>query len=346
MTAEEPLCKEIEEWQRFVADNIESMQFPRPHYKPEQQAEKCVRNLKIAIFQHLKTTVESVVKPQKQITIRVKGSTLELANGNLPLEAEIRPSGALGSGGSMDIFGLADGYTTWGKFLESISTQPFGESWRDAITSVVLSSFPDRVNVDNSQVILASDGKTAYRVILTTATKFYDDYREYSLYFVEVLQRDDHGDDDTTYLLKGLELVCRFRSAFLEPSSQFLGETIGLTSVDQLPQTALKLLKELNFLHRDAQEAGLDRPGMWARWVTIDHIKTIADAYRPCELKLRETISKITAARGQGALLQPLANEMAEALMAMEKVVRPENALLLHEMATELNKVVERQDQP
>lgn len=346
VTDEDPLCKEIEEWQQFVANNIESMQFPRPHYKPEQQAEKCVRNLKIAIFQHLKTTVESVVKPQKQITIRVKGSTLELANGNLPLEAEIRPSGALGSGGSMDIFGLADGYTTWGKFLESISTQPFGESWRDAITSVVLSSFPDRVNVDNSQVILASDGKTAYRVILTTATKFYDDYREYSLYFVEVLQRDDHGDDDTTYLLKGLELVCRFRSAFLEPSSQFLGETIGLTSVDQLPQTALKLLKELNFLHRDAQEAGLDRPGMWARWVTIDHIKTIADAYRPCELKLRETISKITAARGQGALLQPLANEMAEALMAMEKVVRPENALLLHEMATELNKVVEKQDQP
>jgi hypothetical protein len=223
---------------------------------------------------------------------------------------------------------------------------PFAASWRDAITSVVLSSFPDRVDVDNSQVILASDGKKAYRVILTTATKFYDDYREYNLYFVEVLQRDDHGDDDTTYLLKGLELVCRFRSAFLEQKSKFRGEAIALTDLVRLPQVALELLKELNFLHRDAQAAGLDRPEMWADWVSFDHIRTIANAYRPCELKLREIISKITAARGDSTLLQPLANQMAEELTAMAKVVRPENALLLHEMATELNKVVEKQDQP
>jgi hypothetical protein len=43
-------------------------------------------------------------------------------------------------------------------------------------------------------------------------------------------------------------------------------------------------------------------------------------------------------------LLQPLGKEMAEVLTAMEKVVRPENTLLLQEMATQLNKVVERQD--
>ncbi len=344
VSPEEPLCKEIEDWQRVIASNMESMQFPRPHYKPEQQAERCVHNLKIAIFQYLKTTVETVVKPQKQITIRVKGSALEQSNGSLPVEAEIRPFGALGSGGSMDIFGLSDGYITWGKFLDSTSSQPFGDSWRDAITSVVLSSFPDRVDVDNSQVIVASDGKTSYRVILTTATKFYDDYREYNLYFVQVLQREDYGDQDTTYLLKGLELVCHFRSAFLEPSSDFLGENIGLIHLDQLPKLAAKLLKELHLLHRDAQDAGLDRPGMWANYVTFDHIKRITDAYRPCESKLREIISKIMAAKGQAMLLQPLGKEMAEVLTAMEKVVRPENTLLLQEMATQLNKVVERQD--
>jgi hypothetical protein len=346
VSPEEPLCKEIEDWQQAIANNMEGMQFPRPHYKPEQQPERCVHNLKLAIFQYLKTTVESEVKPQKQITIRVKGSALEQSNGSLPLEAEIRPFGALGSGESMDIFGLSDDRITWGKFLDSTSSQPFGDSWRDAITSVVLSSFPDRVDVDNSQVIVASDGKTSYRVILTTATKFYDDYREYNLYFVQVLQREDYGDQDTTYLLKGLELVCRFRSAFLEPSSDFLGESIGLIHVDQLPKLASKLLKELNLLHRDAQEAGLDRPGMWAKYVTIDHLQKIAEAYRPCELKLREIISKMMAAKGQTTMLEPLAKEMAEVLTGMEKVVRPENKLLLQEMATQLNKVVEGQDKP
>ena len=73
---------------------------------------------------------------------------------------------------------------------------------------MVLSAFPDRVDVDNSQHILANDGKTGYRVILTTATKFYDDFREYNLYFVEMLQRPEYGDQDTTSLLKGLELEC------------------------------------------------------------------------------------------------------------------------------------------
>jgi hypothetical protein len=86
-----------------------------------------------------------------------------------------------------------------------------------------------------------------------------------NLYFVQVLQRSDRGDEDTTYLLKGLELICRFRFAFLEPSSDFLGENISLIHPDQLPNFAMKLLKELNLLHRDAQEAGLDRPGMWAK---------------------------------------------------------------------------------
>ncbi len=343
---EEPLCKEIEAWQQLVAGNMQSMQFPRPHYRPEQQAERCVRNLRLAIFQYLKTTIESVVKPQKQITIRVKGSALEQSNGSLPPEAEIRPFGALGSGGSMDMFGLSNEYITWGKFLDSTSTQPFGDSWRDAITSVVLSSFPDRVDVDNSQVIVSSDGKTSYRVILTTATKFYDDFREYNLYFVETVQREDYGDQDTTYLLKGLELVCRFRSVFLEPSSDFLGENIGLIHLEQLPKLATKLLKELNLLHRDAQEAGLDRPGVWAKYVTIDHVKAITEAYRPCESKLRDIISRIMAAKGQTTLLQPLGQEMADVLMAMEKVVRKENMLLLREMVTQLDKIVERQDDP
>jgi hypothetical protein len=344
VSPEDPLCKEIEEWQQAIANNMESMKFPRPHYKLEQQAEKCVQNLRLAVFQYLKTTVESEVKPQKQITIRVKGSALEQSNGSLPVEAEIRPFGALGSGESMDIFGLSDDCITWGKFLDSTSSQPFGDSWRNAITSVVLSSFPDRVDVDNSQVIVASDGKTTYRVILTTATKFYDDYRAYNLYFVQVLQREEYGDQDTTYLLKGLELVCRFRSAFLEPSSDFLGENIGLVHLEQLPKLATKLLKELNLLHRDAQEAGLDRPGMWAKYVTFDHIKKISEAYRPCESKLREIISKIMAAKGQTELLQPLGKQMADALATMEKVVRPENKLLLQEMALQLNKIVERQD--
>jgi hypothetical protein len=344
VSQEEPLCNEIEEWQKEVDENIEKSGFSRPHRRSEQEPAKCVRNLKLAIFQCLKGTVENEVKPQRQITIRAKGSELEQCSESLPPDAELRPLGALNKGGSMSIFGLSDEPITWRRFADLTAGQPFADSWQAAITSVVLSAFPDRVDVDNGQVILANDGRTGYRIILTAAAKFYDDYREYNLYFVETLQRPDHGDQDTTYLLKGMELVCRFRSAFLESNSEFLGQNILVMGILKVPEVAKSLLKELNLLHRDAQEARLDMPGMWAKWVNFDHLKTIADAYRPCETKLREIIPKIMAAKANPSVLEPLRNEIAEELIRMENVLRPENALLLHEMSAELNKIVQKQD--
>ena len=83
-------------------------------------------------------------------------------------------------------------------------------------------------------------------------------------------------------------------------------------------------------------------PECGQKWVTTDQLRAIAEAYRPCEAKLREIISKIMAAKGQTTLLQPLAEEMAEVLTAMEKVVRPENALMLREMAVQLNGAIKQ----
>jgi hypothetical protein len=137
---DEPLCKEIAEWQEVIAKTIEQMGFSRPHMRPEQEPAKCVHNLKLAIFQYLKGTIESVVKPQKQITIRVKGAALEQSNESLPPEAELRPLGAQSTGGSMKIFGLADEPITWERFVDLTASQPFADSWQDAITSVVLST--------------------------------------------------------------------------------------------------------------------------------------------------------------------------------------------------------------
>jgi hypothetical protein len=338
----DPLCREIAIWQEQVAKNIEAGGFHRQPLKPEQEPAVCVRQLRVAIYDYLRGTVETVVKPQKQITIRVKSSALEAASDTLPPEAELRP---VGKGGSMSIFGLADEVMTWKAFLDATAANPFSGSWNHSITSVILSSFPDRVDVDNSQVIVAIDGKTGYRVVLTTATKFYDDDREYNLYFVEMLKRSEFGDQDTTDLLKGLHLVCRFRFMFLEPGSDFLGKNVLLMNINRIPQLGKDLLRELNLLHRDAQDAGLDRPGVWAKYIDYDHLRKISDGFQPCEISIRAIVPRIIAASGQPALLEPLRQELAEVLTAMDTIVRPENGLLLRQMADALNHIVERQDQ-
>jgi hypothetical protein len=74
---DEPICLLLEKWQAEVGRIIEDTGFPKPQRKPEQEPATCVRNLKLAIFRYLKGTVETIVRPQKQITIRVKGSALE-----------------------------------------------------------------------------------------------------------------------------------------------------------------------------------------------------------------------------------------------------------------------------
>jgi hypothetical protein len=333
---EDPICSLLGKWQAEVLRNIEDAGFQKPQKRPEQDPASCVRNLKLDIFRYLKGTVATKVEPQKQITIRLKGSTLQQAGDNLPPDAEIKPKPA---GTPMAIFGLPDEPITWERFLAATADHRLCASWREAIASVVRSSFPDRVNVDNSQIILSSDEVKAYRVILTTATKYYDDCREFNVYFVETLNRAEFGDQSTTDLLKGLEMVCRFRFMFLETNSEFSGQNILANSIERLPELASSLLKELTFLRKDARDAGLDDPKIWRNFVTWEHIQKMTAEYRPKEQKLREIIAKIGPSKGQPDGLTPLRQELSAVLEEMENAIRPENTLLLQEMARTLEKI-------
>ncbi len=169
-----------------------------------------MQGIRLAIFTYLKTTVEAVVKPQKQITIKSTGAALAAIESELPADARLIPIG----GSPMSIFGLSDDERTWDAFLQA-TRGPHKDSWREAITSVITSSLAG-INVDNSQVILSADESTTYRIVLTTATKYWNDIREFNLYFVETLQKEEYGDKSTTLMLKGLEVVCRYRFMFLE----------------------------------------------------------------------------------------------------------------------------------
>jgi hypothetical protein len=335
---DDQLCSQLEKWQQAVDEVTKSYDLPVPKRKPEQDAVNCVKALKVDIFRYLKTTVDVTLKPQKQITIRATGAALQSNNGDLPGEAQIIP---VGSGGSMGIFGLSDAKPiTWGEFLQSTAGNRYRDSWRDAITSVIMSSFPDHINVDNSQIIMSSDDSKTYRVILTTATKYYDDNREFNIYFVEALQRSDYGDRSTTLLLKGLELICRFRFMFLEDASQFSGGNIMVMSPDHIPEVVGRLLNEVNFLRRDSRDAGLDQPSEWRTFVSWDDLKKMAEEYRPREQQMRAIISRIAQAKGQVDLIVPLQRELSNTLNELQEKVRPLNDLLLKQMTRKLHDMI------
>ncbi len=340
VSADDPICQMVSKWQLSIDEITKALGLGVLPRKPEQDPVTCVRGIKTDIFAYLKTTIQDTLKPQKQITIRATRAALEKEDGNLPGDALIKPVGA---GGSMDIFGLSDTETmpiTWERFLQKISTSNYYNSWRDAITSVVMSSFPDHINVDNSQIIVSSDDKRAYRLILTTVVKYYNDIYDFNVYFVDMLSRPDYGDESTTLLLKGLELVCRFRFMFLEDASPFSGGVLLVTPPERIVEIASRLLKELNLLGKDSRDAGLDDPAKWRNFVTWEVLLEMAKEYRPREIQMRGKIGQIVQSKGNFESITSMQKELAAILNELQEKVRPLNTLLLKEMTRKLDELV------
>lgn len=335
---DDPMCRWIRDLQEKVQRIREEGHYPKAPLREEQDPVICVKKIRLAVFLHLKTTIETVLKPQKQITIKTTGVALGDGTDDLPTDAVLIPQG---EGSPMrDIFGLSDAEMTWQKFLEQVSGD-HKESWRQAITSVVTSSLTDSINVDNRQIILSHDELKTYRVILTTATRFYDDRREFNLYFVETYRQHEYGDEETTMLLKGLELVCRYRFMFLEDLSEFSSDNILATPIDRFPSTAAKLLRELNLTRKDTRNAGLDLPAVWKRFVDWKDIHDMAAAYGPSEDSIRGLVTKIMQAKDQRDALVQLREDLSKAVGMLENTTRPQNTHLIRAMAAKLRALVE-----
>src|SRR3954469_4125107 len=101
------------------------------------------------------------------------------------------------------------------------------------------------MRVDIGQVIVSPDNDHRYRLLLTTSTAYYNAHVEASVYLVESLNRKDYGTEDTTLLLKGLHIVCRFRFVFLEPKSVFHAINVAQWTPTEAPEQARQLLSEL-----------------------------------------------------------------------------------------------------
>jgi hypothetical protein len=292
-----------------------------------------VKRMQLAIFSHLKSTPESTLKPQKQITIRTSDAALEEAEGDLPADTMLIP---VGTGNPMSIFGLPSDEMTWYDFYRQTKNAKFRDSWTDAISSVVCSSLQSQLEVDNSQVIVSYDEKHAYRVILTTGTRYFNGTREFNLYFVEYLKRGDFGDHSTTVIFKGLELLCRFRSLFLEKNSEFSSLSFQVVNIGSFRSQARSMERELNLLRRDALEAGLDRANVWAEFVDWTRLAKMAEIWRPLEGCIRDTLTEIRGEEDEN--LEGCRAKLVTSIKELEDSMRQINAETIAEMTENLKK--------
>ena len=338
-----PICRFVANLRGIADGHRAAAGFPKAQRDPEQEPVVCVQRMMQEIFNHLRTTVEATFRPQKQIFIRTTDAALEKSKHELPSDARLIP---IGVGDPMSIFGLTAVERTWQSFLKEAERDEHLESWRASIVSVITSSLDSSINIDNSQIIVASNGETAYRVILTSANKYYDGKREFSLYFVEMLRREDFGDQKTSLLLRAIDITCRFRSMFFEKGTPFSSIAVGLSSVPAVLNAAAKLVRELNLLRKDARDAGLDTAAVWLTLVDAEAFKTIVEIYQPLENKIRDVAGRILESRANPDAIPDLQNQLSAVLKELEQKAEAGNARLIHEMTAELSTAALRKSVP
>jgi hypothetical protein len=327
-----PTVRFLREFQNLVDKVRERRGAPKiPRSEDQQDLPGAVKKMQLAIFSHLKTTPEVTLKPQKQLMLRTSDDALNASDGQLPKDTLLIPVGA---GNPMSIFGLPSNEMSWEEFQGQTKQDKFRDSWVDAITSVVMSALQSQLDVDNSQLLVSHDEKHAYRVILTTGTKYFNGVREFNLYFVEYLKRPDFGDQDTTVLFKGLELLCRFRSLFLERKSEFSSMSFRIANPSAIKDMARSVERELNLLRRDAIEVGLDRAPIWAEFVDWERLLKMAEVWRPLDIKVRQILSDIR--RSEPDAIEDHRKSLVETLQELEKNMRPLNAGAIAEMSEKL----------
>jgi hypothetical protein len=332
--------KFLRQFQELIDNFREKHRLPVINQSEEQKDLPArVRKMLLAIFSHLKTTAdpESNLKPQLQITLKTNDVALgAVGNDSLPDDAALV---GVGAGRPLSIFGIQGSEITWRDFKQQIVQSKFRDSWMDALTTVVFSSMRNQPAVDNSQIILSHNATNTYRVILTTGIRYFNGNREFNLYFIEYLRRDDFGDPKTTILVKGLDLACRFRSLFLERNSKFssVGATLAMADLTKnfaIREFASSMERELNLLHRDALEARLDEPAVWLGLVDSKVLLESSKAWLPLESKIREVLTETR--RSEPAVTEKCRDALITVLKDVETTMRPLNSAVIAEMADKL----------
>jgi hypothetical protein len=331
---EHPAVELLRQMQLLIRDVREKHNLPDIPPDEKQRNLPCiVAKMQLAIFKHLKTTPdpEGTLKPQYQIILQTSDDALNAAGEHqLPGDAVLVPAGA---GTLSAIFGIQSTEITWAELLEQTKNCKFRDSWADAITKVVRSSWKNQLSKDNTQLIVSHDERSAYRVILTTGIRYFNGNREFNIYFVEAL-RPRFGDPKTTLLIEGLELACRFRSLFLEADSPFSVTVCRLARPEGLKDFASNVERQLNLLQRDALELGLDDPSKWPGLVDPDVLVRMAQGWRPLEQRFREALTQTR--RCETGTLESCRESLIAVLEEIETTMRPLNGEIIAQMADKL----------
>lgn len=128
--------------------------------------------------------------------------------------------------------------------------------WKQALNTLISSS--QNSNFIDNNIILSFDRKKVFRVFVSRVSLYYSDAAEYQIYVLEMLRTRDEGDNDTTILLKAMEVGLGYRFMFLEQTSRYSPAVFKATTLAAFKERTLKMLIGINLLLQKAEQYGLN----------------------------------------------------------------------------------------
>jgi hypothetical protein len=289
-------------------------------------------------FRELKLRVRDIAKPTKQLLVRYNTAAVVSREGDLPDDARIASAG-----GASDMFGKRQGdpllfarvvdpisgaerfETKWKAFKAAVGSHEYGSYWCGLIARAAIAATTEGTEWDQN-LVLISNRHQRHRVISTTVTTYFNNDAEVSLYLIEALQRPDYGDPDTTKCLKCLNMICRFRFAFLEERSPYYWRNFQPSDGDV--KAAFGLLMELDLLKSEAQHANLEMPGAWEEFMSAAQLNAMITTWKNVEVELRAACG---SALERNVVVEPAASwteRVSSQLKRINEDIRPFNTLL------------------
>jgi TIR domain len=132
--------------------------------------------------------------------------------------------------------------------------------------------------VDNDQLIRSPSDGELYRVLVTTHFDYYNGRKIVQMYFIEKLKRKEYGSENTTIALAYLNVAARYRSVFLEPSSELSVRAFkNETENKVLREMIVRTQREIILIEDEAEQLKLDsftaKTILWGVKADLDEAK-------------------------------------------------------------------------
>jgi hypothetical protein len=221
-------------------------------------AEEIIPGLKGKLFDSMCTRVARHSIEQKLIEFELPKPASSQIYVSIPDEAKLTPHS-----GAFEIFGISqlNDMMTWSEFCTEVRSRDElgGSSVLSAIEQAVISAISPAAPIDNDQIFKTSNDQI-FRILVTRQLDYYNGRKVVHVYFIQKLQGNALGNNETSTILGFVNLAAKYRFIFVERDSLLSVESFMFEPDSAKIQNKVRQLKrELFLIEEESRNLELDQ---------------------------------------------------------------------------------------